>query len=77
MARDWGVPVWVVKLDIRKAFDLKKSGKATAKWGDSFRGAALGSKSLVGAARGTRAPRIHGGHPHQYPAEQWRQTRIS
>ena len=21
MARDWGVPVWVVKLDIRKAFD--------------------------------------------------------
>ena len=21
MSRDWGVPVWIVKLDIRKAFD--------------------------------------------------------
>ena len=67
MARDWGVPVWVVKLDIRKAFDsvwqesmgdlvarrvgLLLQGGGTALWGTT-----LGSQSLAGAAGGKRAP---------------------
>ena len=81
MARDWGVPVWVVKLDIRKAFDsvwqesmgdlvARRVGRLLQGGGTALGGQAWEAR-LAGAAGGTGAPHIHGGRFHQHPAEQW------
>ena len=68
MAKEWGTPTWVIKLDVRKAFDsvwqesmgdlvARRVGGLRAGGGGNPRGRALGGASLARIARSAGAKR--------------------